>query len=113
MKQVDVKIGEVVLAKIGVAFVRVRVLSTINYQIDKGGKLMTASTSTAKTDGEAKIEYDRQFKLALAYIRAHEGPPSNFVYIHRACEYCAKHPESVYATSNALYEILYHECESP
>jgi hypothetical protein len=70
-------------------------------------------TTTVQADNKAKLEYDRQFHLALTYLRAHEGPAGNFVYIHRACEYSAKHPESAYATSNALHEILFHECESP
>jgi hypothetical protein len=64
--------------------------------------------TTTQVDAKAKVEYDNQFKLARLYILANEGPASDFVYIHRACEYSAKHPESVYATANALHEILFY-----
>jgi hypothetical protein len=54
MKQVDVKIGEVVLAKIGVAFVRVRVLSTINYGSDTRTRFVVARLDTGKTLPKAR-----------------------------------------------------------
>jgi hypothetical protein len=70
VKQVDVKIGEVVLAKIGAAFVRVRVLSTINYGFDTRTRFVVARLDTGKTLPKARKRVSRRIDSSESFLRS-------------------------------------------